>query len=93
MTVPPAMPRLLGFALLGLSTTLYSVLLLMPFLPIPVSTETKVAISGGLVVVGEATFWIGGLLVGRELVKRYRDRLNPLRLLRRDERPPDGEPS
>lgn len=74
--------RLVGFGLIGLSTLLYLGLFLVPFAPL--STEGRLALASALVVMGEVSFWVGGLILGKELVTRYRRRLNPLRWFRRD---------
>jgi len=48
----------------------------------PFSTEGKVALSSLLVISGEASFWIGGLILGRKAIARYRGALDPRRWLR-----------
>ncbi|VFU18930.1 conserved hypothetical protein [anaerobic digester metagenome] len=40
---------------------------------------TKAAISSILIVSGEISFWVGGFILGKELVMKYRRHLNPLR--------------
>jgi hypothetical protein len=85
-------PRIVGIALVGLSFVLYGALIAVPFLPL--SLEGKVAVSSALVISGEASFWIGGFLVGRELVARYRRFLDPRRWPRRHRRSTDdGAPA
>ena len=82
------MTRTLGFVLIGLSLLLYGSLLLVPFTPLPI--ESKAAASAALVIAGEVAFWVGGLLLGKELVSKYRQRLNPARWLQhRSKRSPD----
>ena len=49
--------------------------LVVPFLPL--TTGQKVWASGGLVVAAEVVFWVSALLLGREVVRRYRSRLDP----------------
>ncbi len=56
-------------------TVLYSLLLVVPFLPL--TTGWKLWVSTGLVVVAEGTFFISALVLGREAVRRYRRLLNP----------------
>jgi len=41
------------------------------------STGTKAGAVTALIVLGEVTFWVGGLLLGREVVKKYRQYLSP----------------
>lgn len=73
--------RNLGISLVALSFILYGGLMLIPFTPYPVGT--KAAISTGLIISGELSFWLGGIILGRELVKKYRDYFNPLRWFKR----------
>jgi len=77
---PASWKRQLGFFLLVLSCLLYGSLLLVPMTSF--STEGKVALSSLLVISGEASFWIGGLIIGREVIARWRGALDPRRWLR-----------
>ena len=43
----------------------------------PVGTGTKVGISAALVVAAEGTFVISALVLGKEVVSRYRGSLDP----------------
>ena len=72
--------RRLGFFLVVLSCLLYGCLLLVPMTPF--SAKGKVALSSVLVISGEASFWIGGLILGREAIARWRGALDPRRWLR-----------
>jgi len=53
------------------------------FLAIPVfpflelETKTKITLSTASLVVGEVLFWAGGILVGKELLTKYKSSLNP----------------
>lgn len=73
----PNWKRRLGFGLVILSFLLYGCLLLVPSTSF--STEGKVALSSLLVISGEASFWIGGLILGREAIARWRGGLDPRR--------------
>ena len=64
-----------GVALIILSFALYGSLLLLPFLTL--SAGTKTAAVPILVVLGEVVFWSGGLILGKEVVSRYRRFLDP----------------
>jgi len=61
-----------------LSFVAYGILLSLPVLPLEGGMKPMLALI--LVGVGEATFWIGGLFVGKELYQRY---LNPYHWIRR----------
>ena len=65
----------LGIGLVILSTLLYGGLIALPFFSIP--TTTKLAATPVLIFFGEATFWVGGALLGKEIVTRYKQYLNP----------------
>ena len=68
--------RNIGIGLIVLSTVLYLGLFGMPFLHLPF--RTKAIITAVLVAGGEITFWVGAVLVGRELAMKYRHYLNPV---------------
>jgi hypothetical protein len=72
--------RRLGFGLVVLSCLLYGCLLFVPSAPL--STSGKVALSSLLVISGEASFWIGGFILGRDVVARWRGALDPRRWIR-----------
>jgi NAD(P)-dependent dehydrogenase (short-subunit alcohol dehydrogenase family) len=67
--------RALGILLIIVSTLAYLLLLAVPLLAL--SAAAKAGIVGGLIILGEATFWAGAALLGRELVARFRRYLNP----------------
>lgn len=65
-----------GIALIILSTLLFMSLLGIPFLDS--DNKTKITITTILIVLGEITFWVGGFLLGKELLNRYKSYLNPM---------------
>ncbi|OCA87636.1 hypothetical protein A8F94_07195 [Bacillus sp. FJAT-27225] len=71
----------IGVGLIIVSCIFYLAILLVPMTDF--STGSKVAITGGLVVAGEAAFWIGGIIVGKEAVTHYRKNLNPTNWFKR----------
>jgi hypothetical protein len=62
--------RYAGIGLIVISFILYGGILFLPF--IPLSMELKGSAAMGLIIAGEASFWIGALLVGREVASNYR---------------------
>jgi hypothetical protein len=64
-----AFKRRLGILLIILSFAFYGILLLVPFAPF--SAGRKVILSSILVVLGEASFWIAALVLGKKLVNNY----------------------
>ncbi len=66
-----ALKRRLGMLLIILSFSFYGILLLVPFAPF--SAGRKVILSSILVVLGEASFWIAAMILGKELIKNYKN--------------------
>jgi hypothetical protein len=75
--VPPmrkdmqSLKRWLSVALVAASFAFYGCLLLVPFSSF--SAERKMALSAALVVLGEGSFWLAVLILGREAMAKYRD--------------------
>ena len=65
-----------GIILIILSTILFTSLLAVPFLN--VDGKTKITISTIAVILGEITFWTGGILLGKELFSKYKAYFNPM---------------
>lgn len=70
-----------GIALIIASTVLFTSLLAVPFLE--VDGKSKITISTIAIVLGEITFWIGGFLLGKELLNKYKSYLNPINWFRK----------
>jgi len=73
--------RSLGIWLVVLSFVLYGALPLVPFLPLPL--EGKALAASALIVAGEAAFWIGGFILGKEFVTRFKRYFSPAYWIRR----------
>jgi hypothetical protein len=67
----------LGVILMIVATLIFMSLLIVPLLKI--SGKEKITITTIIIVAGEITFWSGGLLVGKEILTKYRAYLNPKR--------------
>ena len=65
----------IGLGLMVLSCIIYAGFLTIPFLPL--SAQGKVATGTGIFIAGEAAFWIGCLIVGKEVMTKYRHQMNP----------------
>lgn len=57
-------------ALLVLSFVIYSLMLVVPLLPL--STQNKLLIGSAIVVTGESSFWLSVLILGKEAAEKYR---------------------
>lgn len=67
--------RLLGWTVLGVSAGLWAAVVVVPFLPLP--GVRKAWTAGALAVAGEVAFWVAAVVLGREVVRRYRNFSNP----------------
>lgn len=64
-----------GIILLIICVVAFLAIPVVPFLNM--GNEAKVILAAVLFVIGEATFWVGAILVGKELLAKYTSRLNP----------------
>jgi hypothetical protein len=74
--------RKLGLLLIIVSCGMWAAVLVVPFLPwasSPLSTAIaqKALLTTSLLIISEVSFWVGILLLGKELARRYRQKLNP----------------
>jgi len=65
-----SLKRWLGMTLFVLSFAFYGCLLLVPFTSF--SAEGKIALSTYLVILGEGSFWLSVIILGREAIAKYR---------------------
>lgn len=66
-----ALKKRLGVLLVILSIAFYGLIFLVPFAP--VSAGRKVILSSILVVLGEASFWVAALILGKEIITNYKN--------------------
>lgn len=64
-----------GIFMILLSGVAFAAMLLIPFLEL--ENKTKVIGSSSAFIAMEILFWAGGLLVGKELFKKYKSYLDP----------------
>lgn len=67
----------LGLIILGISLIFWALLPIIPFLPL--SARSRAILGGIDFVLAEVSFWGGALLAGKEVVRKYQDRLNPFK--------------
>ena len=65
----------LGILLILLSGVAFALIFIIPFLKI--ENKLKVMGSGVAFVTMEVLFWVGGILIGKELFSKYKSYLNP----------------
>jgi len=65
----------LGIFLIVFSIVVFLSIVLVPFLN--VENKIKITLTTILVIIGEITFWSGGILVGKEIFTKYKSYLNP----------------
>ncbi len=74
----PSLISRIGLVILGLSMVFWAFFLVIPFLPL--SVGRKAAVGGINFVIAEATFWVGAVLAGKELVTRFKGLFNIKRI-------------
>lgn len=65
----------LGIFLMVFSGVFFAATIVIPFLKLP--PQTKIIASTTSLILMEVIFWLGGLLVGKELLSKYKKQLNP----------------
>ncbi|WP_167613549.1 transporter suffix domain-containing protein [Maribellus sediminis] len=65
----------LGIFLMVFSGVFFAATIIIPFFDLP--AKTKVVASTTSFILMEVVFWLGGLLVGKELFTRYKQKLDP----------------
>ncbi|MGE7661159.1 transporter suffix domain-containing protein [Peribacillus sp. NPDC097197] len=65
----------IGMFLLMLSLLTWLIPVVAPFTPF--STNIKAMIIGGAIIIAEIMFWVGAILVGKEVAARYKSYLHP----------------
>jgi hypothetical protein len=77
MSLPPRLSRIakLGIVLAIGSVIPWLLLFALPFLPLSLTERAMGA--AGLLVMAEVMFWVGAVLAGQEVVRRFRQTLNP----------------
>ncbi len=73
--------RKIGIFLVVASFVLYGGILVVPFTPF--SGKIKILTGSILAVAGEVSFWIGGFILGKEFVAKYKKYLNPFHWLKK----------
>jgi len=59
----------LGIILISVSVTFFLIIFALPFLSMEI--KFKLALTTTLIVVGEVSFWVGTILIGKEVYKRF----------------------
>ena len=71
----------LGIFLMIFSGVFFALTFIIPLFNLP--AKTKVIASSASFIMMEVVFWGGGLLVGKELFKKYKAYLNPVKWFRK----------
>lgn len=64
-----------GIFLIILCIPFFLFIPIIPFLEL--ETNTKITLSTVFLIIGEVMFWVGGILVGKELFIKYKSYFNP----------------
>lgn len=63
----------LGIILISISVTFFLVIFALPF--ISMDLKFKLGLSTTLVVVGEVSFWVGTILIGKDVYLKFKEKL------------------
>lgn len=63
----------LGIILISVSVAFFLIIFALPF--VSMNLKVKVALTTTLIVVGEVSFWVGTLLIGKEVYKKFMAKL------------------
>ena len=63
----------LGIILISVSVAFFLIIFALPF--ITMNLKFKVALTTTLIIVGEVSFWVGTLLIGKEVYKKFMAKL------------------
>jgi len=90
-TKKPKLPLIfkIGVAFLIISPFRYLLLLGIPLLPY--SRTVKVGLGSAVFIVAEILFWIGAFLVGEEVIRKYKEYLDPRKYFKKKEKKPHPE--
>ncbi|UFT99107.1 transporter suffix domain-containing protein [Radiobacillus kanasensis] len=79
----------LGWLFIILSCLFWILLAVIPFLPF--SVGIKAVVATGSIVLAEVFFWIGAILVGKEVMKKYKAYLTPKKWKKKREEEERGQ--
>ena len=63
----------LGIILISVSVIIFLTLFAVPF--IPMDAKIKIALTTAFIVAGEAMFWLGVILIGKEVYLKFKEKL------------------
>lgn len=66
----------LGLGIIIFSLSLWLIPIITPFTPIPTKVKAGIIIPGSIIL-AEILFWLGALLVGKEVANKFKSYLNP----------------
>lgn len=63
----------IGIVMISISVACFLFLLAVPFLP--VGSKFKITLTTVLIVVGEIMFWVGTILIGKDVYLKFKEKL------------------
>lgn len=77
----------LGIILISVSVVFFLIIFTLPF--ITMDTKIKIALTTTLIVVGEVSFWVGTILIGKEVYQKFMAMLKSGEWLEKKKEEPD----
>jgi hypothetical protein len=81
----------LGIILIFISVLFFLIIFALPF--ISINLKAKVTLTTTLIVVGEVSFWVGTILIGKEVYKKFMAKLKSGEWLEKKKEDKDNENS
>ncbi len=79
----------LGIILISVSVAFFLIIFALPF--ISMNLKVKVALTTTLVIVGEVSFWVGTLLIGKEVYQKFMAKLKSGEWLEKKKKEDDNQ--
>jgi len=63
----------IGITLISISVAFFLIIFALPF--VSMDLKVKIALTSVLVVVGEVSFWVGTILIGKDVYLKFKEKL------------------
>jgi hypothetical protein len=63
----------IGITLISISVAFFLIIFALPF--VSMDLKVKIALTSVLVIVGEVSFWVGTILIGKDVYLKFKEKL------------------
>ena len=79
----------LGLTLISVSVAIFLMLFALPF--VSINTKVKIALTTAFIIGGEVMFWVGTLLIGKDVYLKFKAKLKSGEWLEKKKEDTNGE--